>query len=493
MQALRNLFANRGNRTNLVLVVVCLAQFMVILDVSIVNVALPSIHNGLGFSTTGLQWVVNAYTLTFAGLLMLGGRSADLLGRRRVFLAGTTMFALSSLACALAASRGLLIGARTVQGIAGAVTSPATLSIITSTLPEGPERNRGLALWGALGALGASSGALLGGALTQWIGWQAIFAINVPLGLFVVALGLRVIPHIDRVRGPRHFDALGAALMTAGLIGITFGIVRTDTLGWASPGVLAPLAAGLVLLAAFVLVEARVARVPLVPLSIFRARRLRAANLIVLLMYGANFPAFFFITLYLQQVLHYDAIEAGLGFLPMTLSIFAGSTLAPRVVARFGVRPVIVVAMLSTAAGMLLLSGVHPGGTYVSTVLAGALLTAIGMGFSLVPATIVAMQGVPGNQSGLASGLLNTSRLMGGALGLAVLSTIAASATHAQVGVGAARALSDGFDLAFTVATGFALAGAGIAAVALRPQAPEAADVVTLPERREAERDVLAA
>ncbi len=331
---------------------------MVILDVSIVNVALPSIHNGLGFSTTGLQWVVNAYTLTFAGLLMLGGRSADLIGRRRVFLAGTTMFALSSLACALAASRGLLIGARTVQGIAGAVTSPATLSIITSTLPEGPERNRGLALWGALGALGASSGALLGGALTQWIGWQAIFAINVPLGLFVVALGLRVIPHIDPVRGPRHFDALGAALMTAGLIGITFGIVRTDTLGWGSTGVLAPLAAGVLLLIAFVYVEARVARVPLVPLSIFRARRLRAANLIVLLMYAANFPAFFFITLYLQQVLHYDAIEAGLGFLPMTLSIFAGSTLAPRVVARFGVRPVIVVAMLSTAAGMLLLSGV---------------------------------------------------------------------------------------------------------------------------------------
>ncbi len=283
--------------------------------------------------------------------------------------------------------------------------------------------------------------------------------------------------------------------MTAGLIGITFGIVRTDTLGWGSPGVLSPLAAGLVLLATFVYVEARVARVPLVPLSIFRVRRLRAANLIVLLMYAANFPAFFFITLYLQQVLHYDAIEAGLAFLPMTLSIFAGSSLAPRVVARFGARRVILVAMLSTAAGMLVFSGVHPGGTYVNTVLAGALLSALGMGFALVPSTIVAMQGVPGSQSGLASGLLNTSRLMGGALGLAVLSTIAASQTHAQIGVSAGRALTDGFDLAFTVAAGFALAGAAIAAVALRPRASESADaeVVAMPERAEADRDVLAA
>src|SRR5436305_11477454 len=208
MQTTRRFLSARAASSNLLLLVVCLAQFMVILDVSIVNVALPSIHNGLGFSTTGLQWVVNAYTLTFAGLLMLGGRSADLIGRRRVLLAGTAMFALSSLACALAASRGLLIGARAVQGIAGAVSSPATLSIITSTLPEGPERNRGLALWGAMGALGASSGALLGGVLTQWFGWQAIFAVNVPLGALVVALGLRAIPHIDPVHGPRHFAAL---------------------------------------------------------------------------------------------------------------------------------------------------------------------------------------------------------------------------------------------------------------------------------------------
>src|SRR5947209_5259053 len=301
---------------------------MVILDVSIVNVALPSIHDGLRFSTTGLQWVVNAYTLTFAGFLMLGGRSADLLGRRRVFLAGTVLFALSSLACAVADSRGMLLGARALQGFGGAVISPATLSIITSSLEEGAERNRGLGMWGAVGGLGASSGALLGGVLTQTFGWPAIFAVNVPLGALVVALGLRVIPSIARTEGTRHFDVTGAVLVTASLVSLTFGIVRTDTLGWGSSGVIVPLIAGMALLAAFLFVEARVAEQPLVPLSIFRIGHLRAANSVVLLLYAAQFPGWFFLTLYLQQVLHYTAIEAGLGFLPMTLSIFAAS--APR-------------------------------------------------------------------------------------------------------------------------------------------------------------------
>jgi EmrB/QacA subfamily drug resistance transporter len=494
MIATRNFLKGRLASTNALLAVVCLAQFMIILDVSIVNVALPSIRDGLHFSTTGLQWVVNAYTLTFAGLLMLGGRSADLLGRRRVFLAGTAMFALSSLICAVASSRGLLIGARGVQGVAGAISSPATLSIITSTLPEGRERNRGLALWGAMGALGASSGALLGGILTQAFGWQAIFAVNIPLGAVVVGLGLLAIPSIAPVtQHPRHFDALGATLVTAGLIALTFGIVRTDTLGWGSTGVLAPLALGVALLAGFVYVEARVAEAPLVPLSIFRIRQLRAANLIVVLLYAGNFPAFFFITLYLQQVLHYSAIEAGLAFLPWTLGIFTGSTLAPRVVARFGARPVIATAMLASAAGMALLSGIAPGGTYAGDVLPGAVLAALGMGFTLVPSTIVAMSGVPGAQSGVASGLLNTSRLMGGALGLAVLSTIASGQTGAHAGVAAAGALTDGFDLAFTVAVGFALAGALVAAYALRRGVQSTDEVVELREVQAPETDETAA
>ncbi len=475
--------------TDALLIVVCLAQFMVILDVAIVNVALPSMRAGLHFSTTGLQWVVNAYTLTFAGFLMLGGRSADLLGRRRVFLAGVALFSLSSLLCALADSRGLLIGARALQGFAGAVLSPATLSIITSSLPEGPERNRGLAAWGAVGGLGASSGALLGGVLTQAFGWPAIFAVNVPLGALVVVFGLRVIPAHLPAAGRRHFDVTGAVLVTAALVSVTFGIVRTDTLGWGSPGVLLPLIGGLVLLAAFLLVEARFAQEPLVPLSIFRIGHLRAANSVVLLLYASQFPSWFFLTLYLQQVLHYSAIEAGLGFLPMTLSIFAASTLAPRVVARFGPRRVITAGMLTAAVGLMMLSDVAPGGTYVSDVLAGAFLSALGMGFTLVPATIVAMQGVEGRESGVASGLLNTSRLVGGALGLAVLSTIAAGQTGAAGG--SALAVTNGFELAFHVAAVIALAGAAIAGLLLRE--PAASGVMELPTSEEAEHEALAA
>jgi EmrB/QacA subfamily drug resistance transporter len=481
-----------GRSTNALLFVVCLAQFMVILDVAIVNVALPSMRSGLHFSSTGLQWVVNAYTLTFAGFLMLGGRSADLLGRRRVFLVGTAMFALCSLACALADSRGLLIAARGLQGLSGAVLSPATLSIITSTLPEGRERNRGLAFWGAVGGLGASSGALLGGLLTQGFGWPAIFAVNVPLGAIVVLLGLRVIPATARAEGARHFDLAGAVLVTASLISVTYGIVRTNALGWGSAGVLIPLAAGAALFGGFLLVEGRIARHPLVPLSIFRIGHLRSANVVVTLLYASQFPTWFFLTLYLQQVLHYDAIEAGLGFLPMTLSIFAASSVSPRVVARFGPRRVITFGMLSAAVGLLLLSDVRPGGTYVDTVLLGAFLSALGMGFTLVPSTIVAMQGVPGSQSGVASGLLNTSRLVGGALGLAVLSTIATAQTNAAVAVqGAAGAMTSGFELAFHVAALMALAGAAVAGLMLGEPADE--ELIPLSTTEEREHEALAA
>jgi EmrB/QacA subfamily drug resistance transporter len=485
------------NSKRALLVVACVAQFMVLLDVSIVNVALPSIHGKLGFSTTGLQWVVNAYTLTFAGFLMLGGRCADLLGRRRVFLAGTALFALSSLLCALASTRGLLIGARALQGFGGAVLSPATLSVITSSFAEGPERNRALGTWGATGALGASSGVLLGGILTEAFGWPAIFAVNVPLGMLVIAAAWRVIPATVAASEQRHFDVAGAILVTASLVLITFGIVRTDTLGWGAAGVLAPLAGGALTFGAFLFVEARLARVPLVPLAILRAAgQLRGANLVVTLLYAAFFPVWFFLTLYLQQVLHYDPIDAGLAFLPMTLSIFAASKLAPRLVARFGPRPVVTAGMLAAALGMLLLRGIAPGDSYVSAVLPGALLSSIGMGCSLVPATIVAMQGLPRSHSGLGSGLLNTSRLMGGALGLAVLSTIAAAHTRSETAVSAGRALSDGFDLAFVVGALFALAGAVAAATLLRTRTqavePAALEVSSL-EQPADEPDVLAA
>jgi EmrB/QacA subfamily drug resistance transporter len=463
--------AARTPKTALLLIV-CLAQFMVILDISIVNVALPSIHSGLGFSTTGLQWVVNAYTLTFAGFLMLGGRCADLLGRRNVFIAGTALFSISSLACALASSQAMLLGARAMQGFGGAVLSPATLSIVTSSFAAGPERNKAVGMWGAMGALGGSSGALLGGVLTQGLGWQAIFAVNVPLGAIVIALGLRLISGAREKGAARNFDVAGAVLITASLVGITFGIVRTDTLGWGSPGVLGPLAAGLALLGLFALVEARLASAPLIPLSILRFVQLRISNIVVTLLYAAFFPVWFFLTLYVQEVLHYDAIEAGLSFLPMTLSIFAASTLAPKLVGRLGPRTVITSGMAVATAGMLLLIGVAPGGTYFGSVLPGALLAAIGMGFSLVPATIVAMQCLPAAQSGIGSGLLNTSRLMGGALGLAILSTIADAQTRADASSGFAHALTNGFDLAFGVGAVFALAGAVVAGLWLRNPAP---------------------
>ncbi|HWE33100.1 MAG TPA: MFS transporter [Solirubrobacteraceae bacterium] len=471
--------------SNVLLFVVCLAQFMVILDVSIVNVALPSIHTGLHFSTTGLQWVVNAYTLTFAGFLLLGGRAADLLGRRLVFITGTAAFAVCSLVCALASSRGLLLGARALQGLAGALLSPATLSIITSTFREGVERNRGLGIWGAMGGLGASSGALLGGILTQSFSWPAIFAVNVPLGAIVIALGMRVIPKgaARDVESERHFDVTGAVLVTAGLALATFGIVRTDTLGWGSAGVLIPLAAAAALLAAFVYVEERVAARPLMPLSIFRLRQLTAANLVVVLLYMGLFASFFFVTLYLQQTLHYSALDAGFAFLPWTLSVFGGSTLAPRLVARFGLRTVLAGGMLLATLGLAYFTGVKPGGSYVAQVLPGAIPAGLGMGLALVTGTVAAVQGVPGEQSGLASGLLNTSRLVGGALGLAILSTVAAGQSRGLTGAGA---VTNGFSLAFWVGAGFTLAGA-VAALTLLAPGRSLAAVDSPPADREVE------
>ncbi|HZU40767.1 MAG TPA: MFS transporter [Solirubrobacteraceae bacterium] len=450
------------------LIVVCLAQFMVILDVAVVNVALPSMRTGLHFSTTGLQWVVNAYTLTFAGFLMLGGRSADLLGRRRVLVAGTALFALASLACALSDTRGLLIAARALQGFGGAIVSPATLAIITSSLPEGRERNRGLAYWGAVGGLGASSGALLGGVLIQSLGWPAIFAINVPVGVAVIALALHAIPVDERREGARHFDAAGALLVTTGLMALTYGIVRTGALGWGAPGVLVPLAAAVVLLGGFGYVEGRVSRWPLVPLSIFRLAQLRAANLVVVLLYFALFSSFFFITLYMQQVLGDDALKAGLSFLPMTLSVFTGSSLAARVVARFGLRTAVTAGMLLCTVGMGLFTGLRPGGSYFALVLPGAIVSGLGMGLALVSSTIAATQGVPAGQSGLASGLLNMARLFGGALGLAVLSTVAAGAS--SHGVAPLQAMTDGFGTAFRVGAAITLAGALVAATLLAPR-----------------------
>jgi EmrB/QacA subfamily drug resistance transporter len=457
-------------RRNLLLLVVCLAQLMVILDVSIVNVALPSIHDDLDYTTTGLQWVVNAYTLTFAGFLLLGGRAADLLGRRRVFVAGTAIFTLASVLCGVADSQATLDAARAVQGFGAAVISPATLAILTTSFAEGRERNRALGVWGAMGGIGGSTGALLGGLLTQDLGWPAIFIINVPIGLAVIFASLRLVPEGRGQVEHRHFDATGAILVTVGLVALVYGIVRTDTLGWGSPGVLVPLAAGVLLIAAFAFVEGRVAKAPLVPARIVRMGRLRAANVVVFLLYGAIFAMWFFLTLWMQQVLGLDALETGVAFLPLTLSIVAVTSFTARFIARFGAGWVLTAGMLSASAGMALLADVHAGGSYWADVLPGGVLCTIGLGLALVSGTIVAVQGVEARDSGLASGLLNTSRLVGGALGLAALSTLAASYTADKVasGTAPAAALSDGFQVAFLVGAGICLAGAAVSLLLLR-------------------------
>ncbi len=465
--------AKLENNTRALLVLLCLAQFMVILDVSIVNVALPSIRSGLGFSTTGLQWVVNAYTITFAGFLLLGGRAADLFGRKRVFIGGTLLFSFASLVCAIADAQGPLLGARALQGLGAAIISPASLAIITTSFREGAARNRALGLWGAMAGLGGTSGVLAGGILTQAFSWPAIFLVNVPIGLAVVAVGRRIVPDdhaADTGRG--HFDLAGATLITAGLTGVVYGVVRTDALGWGSPGVLVPLAVALGLIGAFLYVEGRVAPEPLMPLGIFRLSTLRAANAVIFLLGSALFAMWFFLSLYLQQVLGHDALETGLLFLPMTLSIVAASTQAPRLIARFGVRPVLTAGMLLAGAGLALLSGVSAGGSYASQALPGGVLAAIGLGTSMVPATIAAVQGVSARESGLASGMINTSRLVGGAVGLAALSTIAVSRTTEKLGEGAPAlvAQSDGYQLAFTIGAILCAIGATLAATMLRPQ-----------------------
>jgi EmrB/QacA subfamily drug resistance transporter len=461
--------------SNGLLVLVCLAQYMVILDVSIVNVALPAIHDDLDFSTSGLQWVVNAYTLTFAGFLMLGGRASDLLGRRRVFLGGTGLFVFASLTCAVAGSQGVLLGARALQGLGAAIISPASLAIIATSFAEGRDRNRALGVWGAMAGLGGSSGVLLGGALTQGVGWPAIFLINVPIGLTVLLLGPRIVPEGRAEGARRHFDAAGAILVTAGLTALVYGIVRTDTLGWGSPGVLAPLGIAAVLLVLFAIVEGKLSPDPLIPLRIFRMPRLRSANLVIILLYSGFFAMWFFLSLYLQQVHHDGALETGLAFLPMTLAIVVASSVAPRLVARYGVRNVITLGMLLTTAGLALFSGLQPGSSYLIHFLPAGVLAAVGLGFSLVPATIAAVQGVPPAESGLASGIVNTSRLVGGALGLAVLSTLATSLTHSKLseGVATAQAQTDGYQLAFAVGAVLCLFGA-IAAATLMGRRAEA-------------------
>jgi EmrB/QacA subfamily drug resistance transporter len=443
---------------------------MVILDVSVVNVALPAIRGGLHFSEQNLQWVVNAYTVTFAGFLLLGGRAADLLGRRRVFVSGLVLFSAASLAGGLADSQGVLIAARAIQGLGGAVIAPASLSILTTTFTEPAARNRAVGIWGAMGGAGGAAGVLLGGVLTDLLGWRWILFINVPIGLLAALLTQRLVAEGRNQARTRNFDLPGALAATVGLSILVLGIVRTDVTGWGDASTLALIGGGVVLLLVFLGIEGRLATSPLMPLRIYSSRTLSAANVVVLLVGGATFGMWFFVSLYLQQVLGYSPIKAGLAFLPMTLCIVVGSTLASRAVIRIGAKSLLVAGMTTMTIGLLLFTQISVHGGYISDMIAPSLLVAIGIGLSFVPATICAVAGVAPEEAGLASGLVNTSRLVGGALGLAILAALATARTNSDLhhgSLGVHGALTDGFQLAFAVAAAFALVGGLVAAFGL--------------------------
>jgi EmrB/QacA subfamily drug resistance transporter len=456
-----------SERKGIALALLALAQFVVVLDASIVNVALPSIGTALDFSQDNLSWVVNAYTLTFGGFLLLGGRMADLLGRRRLFIVGLTLFAVASLAGGLAQSSGWLIAARAVQGLGAALLSPAALSILTTLFTEGAERNRALGVWGAVAGSGGAAGVLLGGMLTQWAGWEWVLFVNVPVGLAAAAAAVRVLPESSN-DGPRHFDVAGAVSITAGLSLLVYTLVDANQVGWGSAQTLGLGALAIVLIAAFVGIELRT-KAPLVPFpGIFRLRTITGVNVTALFVAMSLFSMFFFVSLYMQDVLGYDALKAGLSYLPLAGGIIVSAGVASSLVTRFGFKPVLVAGLLLTAVGLIWFSQVSTHGTYVGDILFPSLIAAVGLGFAFVPMTVAAVSGVRPDEAGLASGLINTSQQIGGALGLAILATIATARTDGVLaGGGAARpeALTAGFQRAFEFGAGFAIVGALLALV----------------------------
>lgn len=447
------------------LALLCSAQFVVILDAAIVNVALPTIGDALSFSQENLSWVVNAYVLTFGGFLLLGGRLADLLGRRRVFIGGLILFAIASLAGGLAESEGVLIAARAVQGLGAAILSPAALSIITTTFRDGAERNKALGAWGAVAGSGGAAGVLLGGVLTEYLGWEWVLWVNVPIGIVAAAIAPMLIRESRAESETRSFDLAGAVTVTAGLSVLVYALVDAEQEGWGSAQTIGLLAVAAALIAAFVAVERR-SDSPLVPFGIFRLRTLTGANVIGVLTGASLLSMFFFISLYMQQVLGYSAIKAGLSYLPLALTIILTAGVASQLVTRVGFKPVLAAGLTLIAAGLLWFSQVSVGGGFTADVLGPSLLAAAGLGFAFVPQTIAAVAGVADREAGLASGLINTSQQVGGALGLAVLATIANARTDDLVasagGDPAAlpNALTEGFQAAF-------LGGAVIAALGL--------------------------
>jgi EmrB/QacA subfamily drug resistance transporter len=442
------------------LILLCMAQFVVVLDASIVNVALPSIGKGLHFSEADLPWVVNAYVIAFGGFLLLGGRAADLLGRRRVFMAGLLVVAVASLLAGFAANQGQLIAARAAQGLGAAIISPAALSIITTLFKDGAERNKALGAWGAVAGSAGAAGVLLGGILTEGLGWEWVLWVNVPVSLIALALTPGLIPESRSESATRHFDAAGAVSITAGLSVLAYALLDASTAGWGSTKIVSLLALSVILIGAFIAIELR-SKAPLVPFRIFRSRTVTGANVVGLLLGASLFSMFFFISLYMQQVLGYSAIHAGLSYLPLAVTIIVAAGLGGELVTRVGFKPILAAGMLFIAVGLAWFSQVSVGGGFLADILGPSLLAAIGLGFGFVTSTIAAVSGIKEREQGLASGLINTSQQIGGAIGLAVLSTIATTRTDDVMASGTSslpNALTDGFQAAF-------LAGAGIAAI----------------------------
>ncbi len=437
-----------------VLAICCAAQFMVVLDVVIVNVALPQMRQSLGLSVAGEQWVVNAYTLTFAGFLMLGGRATDLFGRRRVFLLGLGLFTLFSLVGGLAQNGPWLIAARAAQGLGGAILAPATLSILVATFADPSERRKALGAWSATAASGAAVGVLAGGILTNYLGWRWVLFVNIPIGIVLLAASWVALPRDAVVVRGRTLDLTGAVTVTAGLAVLVYGIVSTDTYGWGSARTIVTMAIGLVLLAAFFVTEARFAKDPLVPLSIFCRRSLSVANGIAVTIGAGLFGFYFFLSLYLQNVKQWSPLHTGLAFLPAGLSTLTGALVGTRLVQSLGPRRQLILGPGLAAAGLLWLATVNPADSYVPHILFPLILVGAGIGLSFVPMTLAATAGVPVHESGLASGLINTTRQIGGALGLAIMATAAAAAAshHGQGVAATAEALTAGYRRAFMIA-----------------------------------------
>src|SRR2546430_3513158 len=446
----------------LALALLCAVQFMIVLDIAIVNAALPSIKDDLGFSQANLQWVISAYALVFGGFLLLGGRAAALLGRRRIFLVAVVVFTVASLMAGLAWSEGSLIGARALQGLGAAIITPAALSILSTTFTEGRERNIALGAWGAVGGFGAAAGVLLGGILTDALSWSWIFFVNVPVGVTAFILAPILLKESRDAR-VKSFDALGAVLVTGGLSSLVYAITQAGQDGWLAGKTLGFFAASIALLVGFVVWELRHPE-PLMRLGILRIKTVSGANVAGFILGTATFSLFLMLTLYMQQVLGYSPMKTGVGYLAVAGTAIFMSAVAAQLVTRIGVKPVLAIGMTSLTGGLLYFTQVSVGGSYLGDLLPGCLLVAVGLGFAFVPISIAALAGIQPAEAGLASGLINTSQQIGGALGIAALSTIATTRTSDALAGGSshASALVTGFQGA--VIAGVIIAGIGIVA-----------------------------